>query len=296
MKNHENEVVKQILIPNKTPQKYFGVDFFARFYHGSLPLYQLFSSPLDPFQMDEGQKITAKNDFMKVFLHEISTKLPGMIIGFPQNPDPYNRLEETLMFMPQALQLLHKHSIGVLIETYSPLIIRDIPLLLELSKVAPVVVIVPVGFENEHIKNLVDPDSPSLAEREKLIHRLKEAGIKVGTILKPIIPYINDNKTQVISLVERLSNAGCEFAYPTFGISLSDMQRKQFFQVVDNEFPGLNNIYMDTFGEKQTWVSPNSNDFKKNFVFECKKRKIPYGMKEIIHFIKPDTTIQFKLF
>lgn len=294
---NEEKRTKQILIPNKNPNRSFGIDFFASLYDGSYPYYKYFASLMDFEQVFSSDSLSSKPGGLEVFVNEISKLNPGMIVAFYQNPDPYNVLEEKEQQMIKALNAVKEHKLGVFIETSSVLLERDFDILKEIHKQAPVVIAIPFTHQNDPLTHTFEGnDATKVTERLKLVNKAKQAGFIVGALLKPIIPYINDSEETWVPLIDSLSKYSVDFIYPNFVLSVSENQRQNFFELVNHSFPGLKNIYMDKYGIKKTWSSPNAGVLKKEIVFACKKYKIKFGMKEIVEEISPKVVEQFKLF
>lgn len=287
----------QLMIPNKNPSRFFGVDFFASLYSGSHHSKQFFATLQEPFQTYQEGAIAPKVNLLATFEHELKSKKKGSVIGFFQNPDPYPTIEKDLRLMHEALKLIEEYEMGVFIETSSPLVERDFDLLHRIAKNQSVCLFIPVGFaENVLMERFDGKDASSLQERFKIARRAKEAQILTGMIFKPFIPFMNDSIDNLTILLNEALEAGVDFLYPQFVLSFDSAQQKAFYQLIGKEFPGLKNIYMDKYGTKRTWATPNASELKKEFVFTCKKNKILYGMKEIVHHIKPQRLEQFSLF
>jgi DNA repair photolyase len=161
---------------------------------------------------------------------------------------------------------------------------------------SPMVVMVPIAAFSEAVTKKIEPHAPRPADRFKLLSKLAAEGIPCGIKLSPMIPFVNDSEDNVKDIIRLAKSSGVRFIYPSFGITLHDGQRDRFYAMIEREFPGLKNVFMDTFGLKPVCVSPSAPQLKKTFVIECKKQKILYGMKEIIAMIRPDRTVQMKLF
>ncbi len=289
--------IKQILIPNKNPNRFFGIDYFASLYDGSDFVYRYYASLMDQRQTFSNNLLASKLGGLEVFEKEIMNIQKGSIIGFCVNPDPYNLEEKSLNLMHQALEMIKKYQLGVFIETSSNLILRDLEIIKEISKNAPAVVAIVLSHTKDPLTKTFEGDHASTYhERLKLIHKLKNEGLKVGALIKPVIPFINDSEEIINEIVNSLVPLNIDFIYPNFVLSISDEQRLNFIQLVNQSFPGLKNLYMDRFGIKRTWTSTNQQTLKKEFVFACKKNKIRFGMKEIVEFIHPNTFEQFSLF
>jgi DNA repair photolyase len=297
LNNLSVKTTKQILIPNKNPNRFFAIDFFASLYQGSSPSFQFLASLSDPFQIYDNQQISPKPDALVVFENEIKEKVKGSIIGFYLNPDSYNQMEDKKHLMRKALQVVQDYQMGVYIETTSDLILNDFDLLRKIKEFAPVVITIPIGHTTDLVSEKIEGvNAVKFIDRIKLLRKCKDAGFITGILFKPLIPYINDSEDIILHIIDKAKDAFCDFIYPSFVISLEENQRKSFFELIDHDFPGLKNVYMDKFGMKKTWASPYQQNLKKQFVFACKKNKIAYGMKDIIQMIKPSKNEQFTLF
>jgi len=185
---------------------------------------------------------------------------------------------------------------GAVIITKSDRIFDDLDLLKRIKSHSPLVVIMTITTYSDEIGKKLEPKAPTAISRFKVLQKLTNEGIKTGLLMMPIIPYINDSVENVVSIIRKAKEVGAEFVYPAFGITLRDDQRRSFYEMIDREFPGLKNVYMDIYGSKPSCQSPYAQKLKKAFVIECKKLKIKYGMSDIVKSISPATTVQLKLF
>jgi DNA repair photolyase len=74
----------------------------------------------------------------------------------------------------------------------SPLVERDIDVMQELSRVAGFSIFVSIPFWNEAHARAIEPFVTTPARRVRVIERLAKAGIRVGVMVAPIIPGLND--------------------------------------------------------------------------------------------------------
>ncbi len=287
---------KRILSPSKSPQRYFGVDFFACLFHGSYPGRQYLASIVDVDQTYRNEPMLPKTDIIFLFKQELSLKVEGSIIGFYQNPDVYDKLQENEGFMRTILEIILEKNMGLYLETSSDKVLHDLDILKKINEKAPVIITVPIAFANDLVQEKMDFFEPDFTHKLRLIHKLSHETIPVGVIMKPIIPFVNDSEENVREILLKTKEAGALFVYPTFGIMLFEEQRSSFLDLIDKEYPGLKNIFMDTYGNKKSLASMNSGKLKKAFVFEAKKLKIPFGMRDIVKSIKPQSETQLKLF
>ncbi len=285
-----------VLVANKNPNRQFGVDFFASVFSGSYPTRKYFTSSIDIDPCYRDEIPDAKADVVDLFRQELSGKSRGMVIGFSQNPDPYDPHISTKSIMSDLLRNIYDQYMGLYIETTSDRIIEDIDVIKAIQSRQSVLISVPIGFNNDQVGRKIEIEEPSFNQKIRLVHRLTNEGINAGVVMKPIIPFVNDTEENILDILRRSEEAGSRFVYPTFGIVVYHYQIAHFHELIDNEYPGLKNIYMDTFGQKQSLTSINAAKLKKTFVFEAKRRHLVFGMKDIVKIVRPTILKQMKLF
>lgn len=296
MVQNRGVTVNQIIYPAKNPERWFGISLHAELYRGSTHGCFYGESHEHADQEIAITSLQYKSNAIELMLRELTNKSESHLIGLGQLSDPYNELEIDRCLTSSALELIERTGHGVALFTKNDGVLRDIALLKRIVAKTAAVVIVPISTVHEAVLKKLEPASSSTAERFKLIQKLASEGIPIGVVMSPIVPFINDNLDNAIEIVNRAKAAGALFVYPSFGMMLSGKQREKFFELIDREFPGLKNVYMDTFGSKYSLQSPNASELKKAFVFACRKQKILYGMNDIVKAIRPNQHIQMKLF
>jgi DNA repair photolyase len=108
--------------------------------------------------------------------------------------DPYQPLESTYRLTRQCLEILIESQWPIVIQTRSPLVLRDIDILknvsnLDLFQDAPDI---EVGFSiptaDDSIRKLFEPHAPSIAHRVAALDQLHQAGIRTYAMIAPILP------------------------------------------------------------------------------------------------------------
>ncbi len=290
MKSDQVLTNRQILLRAKTPYKWFGIEYELNMYGDKQGM-----------RIDFGgyaieNEILPIQNAVSILKKELTLKPESHLLGIGQITEPYNHLEPELKLTSQALDLVGESNQGVVIFTRSDGILADIDRLKNIAKNSTVRVIMAVSTMNDDVAKKIEPHSTSTQLRFKTLQKLANEGIKTGILMMPIVPYINDTEENVMQIIAKAKEVGCEFIYPSFGMILTEERRLRFYEMIDKEFPGLKNVYMDHFGGKRSCQSPQASKLKKIFVIECKKHKIKYGMNEIVKSINPDPTIQMKLF
>ncbi len=257
---------------------------------GSNPQFQYYSTPLDHNPVFTTHPISMQKEMLEYLETELSTKEPGAIIGIENNPDFYDANES----LNPILDLFTKYKMGLFLMTSSQKIINDIDALVQFSKKNPLMIAIPAAV----VQSDSDLFGPSLQydNAHKILQKLKSNQIPAGLVIKPIIPFINDQLKPFITMLRRSIEIGVDFIYPTFSIKFDSRKLKAFYDKIDQESPELLVRYLDLYGMKHAWESPNMSVLKKNFVIECRKHKVLYAMKDIINLYKPDLNIQMKLF
>ena len=108
--------------------------------------------------------------------------------------DPYQPQEKTHRITRKALEILLRNDLPsfkkVGIFTRSPLVLQDIELIKQLPKCRVHFTITPYPDE---VTRVIEPYSPVVASRWKVIKKLKEAGIRVHVNVAPVMPTISES-------------------------------------------------------------------------------------------------------
>ena len=99
--------------------------------------------------------------------------------------DPYQPLEAKYKLTGQCLQILADNDWPVVVQTRSPLVLRDMDILKQAKKLE-------VGFSvtsaDDDIRNLFEPQAPPIPERVNALAELHRSGIRTYAMIAPILP------------------------------------------------------------------------------------------------------------
>jgi DNA repair photolyase len=101
--------------------------------------------------------------------------------------------------------------------TKSPLLLRDLPLMKQISERTEFSAALSVPTIDERAWRATEPHTPNPRARLEAVAELTRAGIRTGVLVAPLIPGINDSPEQVSPILELATEAGA--AYIT-GIAL----------------------------------------------------------------------------
>lgn len=116
----------------------------------------------------------------------------GDTIVFSGVTDCYQPLEASYKLTRACLEVCARYKNPVGLITKSPLIERDLDLLLQLQAVARVGVSVSVPFFDAKKARAIEPWVATPARRLRTIETLAKAGLDVGVMVAPIIPGLSD--------------------------------------------------------------------------------------------------------
>jgi DNA repair photolyase len=99
--------------------------------------------------------------------------------------DPYQPLEATFRLTRQCLEILARNTWPVVIQTRSPLVLRDIDIIKDAQDFE-------VGFSvttaDERIRELFEPHAPPITDRVLALDELHKAGIRTYAMIAPVLP------------------------------------------------------------------------------------------------------------
>jgi len=112
--------------------------------------------------------------------------LAGARIFCSSATDPYTPLERRLALTRGCLEVMARHPpAALLVQTRSPLVLRDVALLRRLPRVG---VSLTVTTADETVRRAFEPDSPRVARRIATLAALRAAGLRVQAAVAPLLP------------------------------------------------------------------------------------------------------------
>jgi DNA repair photolyase len=99
--------------------------------------------------------------------------------------DPYQPLEAKYMLTRKCLEILSHNDWPVIIQTRSPLVLRDIDIIKEVKNFE---VGLSVTTADDEIRKLFEPKAPSIKERLGTLEELHHSGIRTYAMIAPVLP------------------------------------------------------------------------------------------------------------
>jgi DNA repair photolyase len=168
--------------------------------------------------------------------------------------DPYQPAERQYQITRAVLQrLLDERGFRLGVITKSPLITRDIPLLVRLARKHRLSVYVSlISVDLRHIKRF-EARSPMPHARLRALERLVAAGVRAGLIVAPVLPGITDSPTEIEAIVRAAKAAGASFVFPS-PLRLYPAVRERFLPLVQEQQAELAERYRAAYAEG--WDAP----------------------------------------
>jgi DNA repair photolyase len=193
--------------------------------------------------MDAGRdfetKIVVKVNAPEVLRRELARKSwNGEHIAMGTGTDPYQRLEGRYRLMRSIIQTLADFRNPFSILTKGTLILRDLDLLIQAARWAPVSAAFSIGTLDDDVWRRTEPGTPHPRARIEAVRALNEAGIPTGVLMAPILPGISDRPRQLRQVVESAIGAGATHVSPIM-LHLRPGVREEFMPWLEQEYPDL---------------------------------------------------------
>lgn len=272
---------KTIVTRNKSTA-WFGEDYNMNIYKGCCHGCIYCDSRSDCYHVDNFDQVRVKENAMLIIRDELRRKVKTGVVATGAMSDPYNPYEKELCLTRHALELIDAFGFGSSICTKSPLVTRDIDILQEIKEHSPTIVKMTITTADDILCKKIEPHVAPSSERFKAIKELSGAGIYCGLLLMPVLPFINDQKENILEIVAKAKESGAQFIYPAFGVTLRSNQRAYFYEKLDEQFLGIKDKYISRYGERYSCGSPNAKNLYHIFAEICQKENLIYSMQDII--------------
>jgi len=200
-------------------------------------------NPGRDFEREIVVKVNAP-EVLRVELARPSWKREHVALG--TNTDPYQWVESRYRLMEGIWEALRDAANPCSVLTKSPLLLRDLPLMLEIAKRAGFTACLSIPTLDEKAWRATEPHTPSPKARLEAVAELNRAGIPTGVLVAPLMPGINDAPHQVEPLLEAAREAGARSIAGT-ALHLRGDVRKVFMDWLRERRPDLVPRYQELY-------------------------------------------------
>ena len=129
-------------------------------------------------------------------------------VALGTNTDPYQWVEGRYELMPGIWEALRDAANPCSVLTKSPLLLRDVALMLQIAERASFSACLSIPTLDEKAWRASEPHTPNPRARLEAVAELNRVGIPTGVLIAPLMPGINDAPEQVERLLETAAAAG----------------------------------------------------------------------------------------
>ena len=267
------EVSAKSILMQCDGSRWFGNSYTMNLYRGCHHGCIYCDSRSECYRESDFDTVKLKKDALAILERELAGKRKKGIVGVGSMTDHYHVFEQELEVTRRALELICKYGFGAHITTKSDLVARDADIFRRIAEHNPVNISFTVTTFDEKLCKKLERAAPTALPRFAAMKSLSDSGVFCGTLITPILPFINDTTDNVASIVRATAEAGGRYVYFLGGVTLRDRQRNHFYKYLDKEFPGLKDEYIKTFGGDYICNSPHSAGLLYVVEKECKTRK-----------------------
>jgi DNA repair photolyase len=199
--------------------------------HSCTYCYARFMKRFTGHQEPWGKFVDVKVNAPELLQKEITRKKPGMV-WVSGVCDPYQPLEARYHLTRRCLEILVRHNWPVTIQTRSPLVLRDIDII---KGALDIRVGMTVTTAREEIKQLFEPQAPSIKERIRALGELRQAGIHTFAMIAPLLPGAESlpgllrGKVDYI-LIDRMNYGYATWVYRKY--QMEDQTSDEYFKIM----------------------------------------------------------------
>lgn len=185
--------------------------------------------------LDFERKIIIKKNapqlLRKFLMHPKWDATPIMLSG---NTDCYQPAEQTYRLTRKMLEVCNEFNQPVGILTKNSWILKDKDVLQEMAKKNIVSAMVSITSFNEDLRRVMEPRTATAKQKLKVINELSSAGVRMGIMMGPMIPGLNEHEMQRI--MQAAADNGATFTAYTF-IRLNGAIKFLFHDWLYKNFP-----------------------------------------------------------
>ena len=194
--------------------------------------------------------IFVKTNFVEVLRRELDhPKWTRELVAFGTATDPYQPIEGHYKLSRRTLEALCDGRTPVGLITKGPMIVRDIDVLQELSKVASATVYLSVPTIDHRAWEQLEPGTAHPLQRLRAVKALSVAGIDVGVLMAPLVPGFSTAPSQIEATVKAVADHGARFVGANV-LFLDGGTREHFMRFLADQFPAMVDRYERLYASK----------------------------------------------
>jgi DNA repair photolyase len=175
-----------------------------------------------------GQFVDVKINAPDLLRKEITKKKPGKV-WVSGVCDPYQPFEAKYLVTRKCLEILAQNDWSVVIQTRSPLILRDMDVLKRGKNFEAGL---SITTADDRIRKIFEPNAPAIEERINALDSLHKAGIRTYAMIAPILPGVEDLAEMLAGkidyvIIDRMNYNHADWVYRKY--NLMDKKSDAYF-------------------------------------------------------------------
>jgi DNA repair photolyase len=171
----------------------------------------------------------------------------GGPIAMGTNTDPYQRCEGIYRLTAGLVEVLAGARNPFSLLTKSTLVLRDLDLLAEASRRTDVNVNLSIGTLDTEVWRATEPGTPHPRRRLEAVTRLRDAGVRCGVLVAPVLPGLSDGAEQLDAVVAACVEAGASSVSGGQVVYLKPGTREVFLAHLARSHPHLVGRYQELY-------------------------------------------------
>jgi DNA repair photolyase len=168
------------------------------------------------------------------------------MVAFGTATDPYQPIEGTYRLTRGCLEAFRDYRTPIGLITKGTMVIRDLEVLVELSKRAKATVTFSIPTVDPQVWSRTEPGTPPPHKRLKVLKALVDAGIEAGVGMAPVLPGLSDSPEQLEATVAAAAEAGACYVWCNV-VYLKPGTKEHFMEFLERDYPHLVHRYRQLF-------------------------------------------------
>jgi DNA repair photolyase len=203
------------------------------------------------FELGPGDEFSSlifvKVNFAEVLRRELDKpSWTRELVALGTATDPYQPIEGQYKLTRRSLDALIAARTPVGIVTKGPMIVRDVDLLSELSRVATCTVCLSVPTVHEETWRALEPGTAHPLQRLRAVRTLREAGINAGVLMAPVVPGFTTQSSKLEATIKACADHGAAFMGANV-LYLKGGTKDHFMGFLRHSFPHMVESYQHLY-------------------------------------------------
>ena len=171
------------------------------------------------------------------------------LVAFGSATDPYQPAEGRYRLTRKCIEALIDFDTPLSLITRGPMIVRDVDVLVDASRRTDATVTLSIPTLDERIWRATEPGTAHPRQRLRAISRLREAGVKAGVGMAPLLPGLSDDPTLMADVVRAAREAGATHLWWNV-LNLRPGTKEHFLEALARDWPEQLERYTTLYADR----------------------------------------------